>query len=141
MKRRWIARLGSRQGAAYSAALIPVRCGRMQVREEVVGDVTVLTPHGDLDITTLPAFEARVARLLEGGARLLLWDLGEVGVLPSTAAGFLLQTARRLKDAGGRMALAGGSRHVLGTLRTMGVLDVFRTFPTRAHALKALGAG
>ncbi len=111
----------------------------MKVREEIVGDVTVLTPHGDLDITTLPAFEARVDRLLGSGARLLLWDLSEVGLLPSTAAGFLLQCARRVKGVGGRMALAGGSPHVLGTLRTMGVLEVFRTFPTRAEALPAMG--
>ena len=110
----------------------------MRVREEVQGNVTILTPHGDLDITTLSSFEARISRILAGGARLLLWDLDEVGLLPSTAAGFLLQTARRVKDAGGRMALAGGSPHVLGTLRTMGVLDVFRTFPSRAEALKAM---
>lgn len=110
----------------------------MQVREEVRGAVTILTPHGDLDITTLASFEARIGRILAGGARLLLWDLDEVGLLPSTAAGFLLQTARRVQEAGGRMALAGGSPHVLGTLRTMGVLDVFRTFATRADALKAI---
>ena len=111
----------------------------MRVREETVGDVTVLTPHGALDITLLPYFEARVARLLDDGARLLLWDLSEVSMLPSTAAGFLLQTARRLNDAGGRMALCGGSHPVLGTLRTMGVLDVFRRFPSRDEALAAMG--
>ncbi|MDJ0522075.1 MAG: STAS domain-containing protein [Planctomycetota bacterium] len=110
----------------------------MRIREEVIGGVTVLTPHGDLDITTLPAFEARVRDLVDGGTRLLLWDLSEVGVLPSTAAGFLLQTARRLKDVGGRMALSGGSPLVMGTLRTMGVLAVFRTFGTRAEGLRAM---
>ena len=63
----------------------------MSVREESVGSVTVLTPVGDMDITTLPTFEARVVRLLEGDARHLVWDLSRVGLLPSTAAGFLLQ--------------------------------------------------
>lgn len=110
----------------------------MKVREEVVDGVTVLTPHGDMDLTSLPAFEVRIARLLEGGSHHLLWDLSEVGMLPSTAAGFLLQTARRVKEAGGRMALAGGSARVLGTLRTMGVLEVFRTFVSREAALAAL---
>ncbi len=110
----------------------------MKVRQEVIGAVTVLTPHGDMDLTALPAFEARVAALLAGGASSLLWDLSEVGMLPSTAAGFLLQTARRVTDAGGRMALSGGSTRVLGTLRTMGVLEVFRTFSSREDALAAL---
>jgi len=110
----------------------------VKVREEIVGAVTVLSPHGDLDLTALPAFEARVDRLIRDGARMLLWDLADVGMLPSTAAGFLLQTARQLRAAGGRMALAGASRRVLGTLRTMGVLDVFKSYPTRTDALAAL---
>ena len=110
----------------------------MRVSEDVVGAVTVLTPHGDMDLTVLPSFEARVERLLSAGARLLLWDLGHVGLLPSTAAGFLLQTARRVAAAGGRMALAGSSPRVEGTLRTMGVLEVFRSFPSREAALAAL---
>ena len=112
----------------------------MKFHEEVIGAVTVLTPHGDLDLGAMPAFEASVDHLIQGGARLLLWDLSDAGMLPSTAAGFLLQTARRLREVGGRMALAGARPRVLGTLRTMGILEVFKTFPTRAAALAALKA-
>ena len=43
-----------------------------------------------------------------------------------------------VRDVGGRCVLAGGSAHVLGTLRTMGVLEVFRTFASREAALAAL---
>ena len=96
----------------------------MKVGEEQISTVTVLTPEGDMDITELPAFEGRVARLLESGTRDLLWDLSAVGFLPSTAAGFLLQTARRMKDAGGRCVIAGATPRVAGTLRTMGVAPV-----------------
>jgi anti-sigma B factor antagonist len=110
----------------------------MRFREEVVGAATVLTPHGDLDLRAMPAFEAEVDRLIRGGARLLVWDLSAAGMLPSTAAGFLLQTARRLREAGGRMVLAGARPRALGTLRTMGVADVFKVYPTREAALEAL---
>ena len=105
---------------------------------ETIGTTTVVTPHGDLDITRLPVFEARIAALIAAGTRNLVWDLAHVGFLPSTAAGFLLQTARRMRAAGGRCVLAGGSAHVLGTLRTMGVLQLFPTHADRAEALRAL---
>jgi len=109
----------------------------VKVNEEQIGAVTVLTPVGDMDATELPAFEARVARLIADGRHNLLWDLSAVRILPSTAAGFLLQTVQRARGAGGRCALAGGSALVLGTLRTMGVLEIFRTYATRDEALAA----
>lgn len=112
----------------------------MCVREEQVGSVTVLTPRGDMDATTLPDFEAHVDRLIAAGARQLVWDLTEVGMLPSTAAGFFIQAGRRLRGAGGRQVLAGLSSRVLGTLRTMGVADLFRVYPDRGSAIAALQA-
>ena len=76
----------------------------MQLNEETIGHTTILSPQDDLDITTLPAFEARLSRLINGGTRNLIWELSDVPFLPSTAAGFLLQTARRMRDAGGRLS-------------------------------------
>ena len=112
----------------------------MSLDEEQVGATTVLIPRGDMDITTLPAFEARVALLIKSGTQHLVWDLSQVGFLPSTAAGFLLQTARRVRAAGGQCVLAGGSGRVLGTLRTMGVLQLFPVYDDRKAALQALSA-
>ncbi len=109
------------------------------MREEQVGDVTVLTPAGTMDMTSLPAFDRRVTKLVESGTRALVWDLSEVGMIPSTAAGFLIAAGKRLRDAGGRMVLAGLQQRVLGVLKTMGVADVFRIFQDRDAALAALG--
>ena len=108
----------------------------MKLREEQAGGVTILFPEGDIDITALPAFEARIDRLLAGGALNLLWDLEGVGMLPSTAAGFLLQTARRVRAAGGRIALTGARPHVRSMLGIMGVLELLPTYASRAEALK-----
>lgn len=109
----------------------------MKLREEQVGNVRILAPVGDIDITTLPAFEAHVARLLAEGHVNLLWDLEGVGMLPSTAAGFLLQTARRVRAAGGRIALAGARPHVRSMLKIMGVFDLLPAYATRREALAA----
>ena len=47
----------------------------MQINEEREGNVVVLCPVGDMDVTTLPEFEARLTALTEKGARAILWDL------------------------------------------------------------------
>ncbi len=57
----------------------------MQTIEERHGRIVVLSPSGDMDITTLPEFEGRLDALLKEGVRGVLWDLGAVGILPSTA--------------------------------------------------------
>lgn len=112
----------------------------MSVEEAYHGDVVVLVMSGDIDAHTLPAYESRLNRLLEIGTRYVIFDMEAVGILPSTAAGFLIQTGRRLRRAGGRMALASVPRLVRGTLNTMGVADLFPTFATRDDAVAALKA-
>lgn len=112
----------------------------MRINEEPEGDVVVLCPVGDMDVTTLPEFEARVSALTERGVRAILWDLQSVGILPSTALGFLLNARRRLSEVGGHMALARANRLVHSTLDTMGVLDVFPVFDSREEAVRHLEA-
>lgn len=107
----------------------------MGIDVETRAGIAILSPDRDLDITELPAVEARVAALLGEGVRHLVWDLGAVGVLPSTAAGLLLQTVRRVRDVGGRMVLARCAPRTVTTLRTMGVLSMFRTYPSVAAAV------
>ena len=110
----------------------------MHIDERTIGDVVVLTPAVDMDVTVLPAFEARVAALIEKGARGLLWDLVNVRLLPSTAAGFLIGAAGRVRAVGGRTAVARAGRLATTTLRMMGVTDILPLFDRRADALAHL---
>jgi len=110
----------------------------MQIDVEREGSVVVLSPVGDMDVTTLPDFESRLEALTGEGVRAILWDLRGVGILPSTALGFLLDARRRLAKVGGHMALAQANRLVRSTLGTMGVLDVFPVFETREEGMRHL---
>ncbi len=112
----------------------------MQIDMEHEGPVVVLCPVGDMDVTTLPDFEARLDAVVQDGARALLWDLLGVGILPSTALGFLLHARRLLAEVGGHMAVARANRLVRSTLGTMGVLDVFPVFESREEAIRHLEA-
>ena len=78
----------------------------MRIDEARSGSVVVLIPDGDMDVTALPDFEGRLEGLVAEGVRAILWDLDTVGILPSTALGFLLHARRKLAALGGHMALA-----------------------------------
>ena len=110
----------------------------MRIDEERIGQVVVLIPGGDMDLNTLPDFEARLAALQAEGVKALLWDLERVAVLPSAAIGFLIQSVRRIKESGGYMAIACASRLVKSTLDTMGVLQIFALHETREEGVSAL---
>lgn len=108
----------------------------MEIREETHGDVLVLVPTGDMDSSLLPKYEGKVQNHLDEGVRAIVWDLGQVGILPSAGVGLLIQTGRRLQASGGVMALANAGSLAKATLRTLGVLDVFHLFNDRASAIR-----
>ena len=110
----------------------------MGLREERQGDLAILSPDVDMDAPLLPTLEGRLEALMAAGVRRVVWDLSAVGLIPSTAAGFLLQATTRLRAAGGRMALCGVTARTRATLSTMGILEVFRIYPDRAAATAAL---
>lgn len=112
----------------------------MDIRIERLGAVAVLVLSGDLDSSMLDELDQRVDQLLDEGTRALLWDLGSVGLLPSSGIGFIIQTGRRLQREGGQMALTGAGRLARETLHTLGVLGVFAHYDRRAEAVAALSA-
>jgi anti-anti-sigma factor len=111
----------------------------MRVGVEQRGSVAVLRPSGDMDATALPLFEQKLEELIAAGVKGVLWDLADVRLLPSSAIGLLLASARRLRERGGRMAVARAGRLVRSTLRTMGILDVFPIHPDVEEGVRSLG--
>ena len=110
----------------------------MDVVETRRGDVVVLTPGAEIDVRAVPAFEARVARLVAGGTRAIVCDLGAVELLPSTIAGFLVVAAGRVRTAGGRFALAVPSARVRAVLSTLGLDAALVVKPTLDAACTAV---
>ena len=111
-----------------------------EFEEEHVGDVVVLSPKGEMDASKIPAYEARLKDLARRGTRALVWDLSSVGILPSTALGFLAASARQFESAGGRFAVVAPSRLVRSTISTLGLGGVLRLKSTLSEALEAVRA-
>ena len=96
----------------------------MDATESRRGEVVVLAPGAEVDVRAVPAFEARVEKLLAAGTTAVVFDLTAVELLPSTIAGFLVVAAGRVRGAGGRFAVAAPGRRIRATLTTLGLTAV-----------------
>ena len=113
----------------------------MAVTESRVGDTVIFTPGPEVDVRTLPGFEARVDALLASGSRRFVFDLSAVVLLPSTVAGFLVSCAVRVRKAGGRLAIAAPSQRITRTLSTLGVGAVLSVRDSLAAAITFVTEG
>jgi anti-sigma B factor antagonist len=71
------------------------------------GEVTIVQVGGQLTVGNRQDLKAAVQTALEGGARKLLLDCGATGYIDSSGLGALVTIARRVREAGGQLRLAG----------------------------------
>ncbi len=90
----------------------------MQVRLEIGSGYTVCRPVGSLDAsTTLHLGEAMA--LMTSVPRLVI-DLSEVPFIDTAALGALVGGIRRVREAGGEVAVCSSRHHVRRVLQTIG---------------------
>jgi len=99
------------------------------------GDVLIVVLGPRLDHAAIPALQRRTREALDEGVRALVVDMTDLELLPSNGVGFLLALAQDVRAQGGRLAIAAAHGSALGTLRTMGVADVFPMHESRAAAV------
>lgn len=108
----------------------------LAVRVNDIGEVTVVSVAGDLDMMTTPKLQQAVIKALDKAPRVLLLDLDEVTFLGSDGIAVLL---RCHQYAGERISFRVVVTNPV-SLRPMeltGITDVIRLFPTREEALGA----
>ena len=65
----------------------------------------IIAPAEELDIATVDAFRAELARVLDDGAEGVVIDLSEVGFIDSTGLSAILHFEAKLRRDGGRLAI------------------------------------
>ncbi len=103
------------------------------------GDRGLVSMSGEVDIYTAPRLKERLALLLDAGVTRVVVDLSGVSFIDSTALGVLIGAVRRLREAGGVMALVVATRPVERVLMLTGLDRVFTIHATRDAAVSALG--
>jgi anti-anti-sigma factor len=109
----------------------------VDLREEAIGDVTVLEVQGRVDSTSAPALGERLTGSLTGQGRGLVLDLRQLEYISSAGFRVLLLAGRRAEEAGHRLVLCGLSGKVRQLFDLGGFLDLFPITASRDEAITA----
>ena len=109
----------------------------MQIKTEEHPNVTIVSLCGRLDSVTTPAFESSIAGIVASGRQRLLIDCSELRYISSMGIGAMVQLAKTLEAYGGRLSFAGLTQTVRSVFEIVGLLTIFRVYPSRQEALLA----
>jgi anti-sigma B factor antagonist len=99
-----------------------------------VGDWTVITVSGEVDMATGPKLRDDVLGALAAGNHRIVLDLSKVTFMDSSGLGALLGSHRRARLLEGEIRLAAPSYRVTEILRLTSLDRVFTIHPTVAEA-------
>src|SRR3712207_4068750 len=97
----------------------------MDISEEMIDGVAVLSLTGRLDSNTAPGAEQKVVSLTDGKVKGLVIDCSKLDYVSSAGLRVLLIAAKRMKAAGCKLSLAGLSTPVTEVFRVSGFLALF----------------
>jgi anti-sigma B factor antagonist len=89
-----------------------------------IGDCAVLQVTGEVDVYTAPMLREQMRELAAKGAVHLIADLGRVDFLDSTGLGALVGGLKRLREAGGSLALVVTAPRILRIFQITGLTKV-----------------
>lgn len=84
-------------------------------------DVLIVAPRKRLDTNTAPQAEKLIMENIGDGNISMVFDLGQVEYITSAGLRVLLMTAKKIKQAGGRLALCNLNEHVQEVLDLSGL--------------------
>ncbi len=106
--------------------------------EALPSGIHVLTVSGEIDLFTAPDLRAAASAALDRGAQRIVVDLTSVRFLDSTGLGVLIGIMKRVRPAGGSVAIVNTNPTTAATFSITGLDDVLRIVPTREAALSAV---
>lgn len=103
------------------------------------GTVTVISLQGNLmggpDVSEL---NSMVHESIRNGQKRIAIDLGKVDFMNSSGLSMLIGCASALKNAGGKMLIAGASRKVLDLIKLTRLAPILETCPNVSDAVENL---
>jgi anti-sigma B factor antagonist len=109
------------------------------IQDEAIDDAThVIELGGEVDLYTAPEFKERMVELIEGGKKQIVVDLSKATFIDSTTLGVLVGGVKRLRPAGGGLALVCTDQNIAKIFEITGLDRVFPIHDTRDDALAAV---
>ena len=114
----------------------------MQLKEHVVGEVTILMLSGRMTRNDhFGALTERVQDLVRAGRRKLVLDLGAVSYMDSMCLGEIVGGLVTVRKQGGMLHLANLPERVERLMTIAGVLSAFETFESEQDAVRSMAPG
>jgi anti-sigma B factor antagonist len=109
----------------------------MEIREETVGDATVLVPQARVDSSTAKLFEAKVLAAVNQPSPRIVIDFSELAYISSAGLRVVLVGAKMTK-APRRFLLCGMKPNIQEIFDVSGFAKILTILPDRDAALNAL---
>lgn len=100
----------------------------MNIVESRRADNLILAPAGRIDSTTSPIFDRYMTSVIERGDTNLIIDLQNLEYISSTGLSVFLSAAKKIRTAGGRIALANLNSRIRLVFEMSGFLRLFPIF-------------
>jgi anti-sigma B factor antagonist len=111
------------------------------INDQEIDDTThVIELGGEVDLYTAPEFKERMVELIESGKKRIVVDLSEATFIDSTTLGVLVGGVKRLRPAGGSLALVCTDDNISKIFEITGLDRVFPIHESRDDALEAVGS-
>jgi len=110
----------------------------MEISQEKVNDIAVVSLKGRLNVTTTAELEQVFSKLLEDKQTKVLVECRELEYISSAGLRVLLTAAKQFKKISGEIALAGLSQNVKQVFEISGFTSIFPIYTTRDEAVKAM---
>ena len=112
------------------------------IEDEAVDESThVIELGGEVDLYTAPEFKERMVELIESGKKQIVVDLSKATFIDSTTLGVLVGGVKRLRPAGGSLALVCTDENITKIFEITGLDRVFPIHGSREEALDAVSSG
>jgi anti-sigma B factor antagonist len=106
--------------------------------EEIDRQTHVIELGGEIDLYTAPEFKERMVQLIDDGKKRIVVDLSSATFIDSTTLGVLVGGVKRLRPAGGALALVCTDQNITKIFEITGLDRVFSIHATREDALGSL---
>ncbi len=100
-----------------------------------IGEATVVTVGGEIDVYTAPKLRDKITELVNAGHHDLYIDMENVEFLDSTGLGVLVGGLKKIRAQDGSMALICSQDRLLKIFRITGLSKVFTIHASQAVAL------
>ncbi|MEE8607415.1 MAG: STAS domain-containing protein, partial [Nitrospiraceae bacterium] len=101
-----------------------------QIDDFEKGGVTVVVPHGSLDIDSRKLLKDRLVSLIDVGATAILVDLSAVDYITSTGLSALLLPAMRLEKESGKFAVCSLNENITRVFEICGFSTIMNVYPS-----------